>query len=170
MGKKSKLGMGTLAVIGLAVWALWPKKSSGVDQANAALQLQIIPAGMSQMRRSRMSGIMGDLIEGSAGNIARLTIKNTSTKGGQLVAYTFGLTGTIMVGSTVISPFNAQIMVPAGGSTIADFNFTIPIGRTGTGSASVILMDTDRANSLTNASTTFVVAAAAVIPGGTVTW
>ena len=118
---------------------------------------------------ARLSSISGTLVEGSTGNIARLTITNTSTKAGQPVAYTFGLTGVVTVGGYGVLNINEQLTVAAGATITKDYAFSIPSGIYGAGSGQVTLMNTVRSASFGNALASFTVSQAAPDPNQNVT-
>ena len=121
------------------------------------------------------------LVEGSSGNIARITITNTSKQGGVNVPYVFKAGWSLMLGSTLIAGQaggygpTAMVAVPsiAAGATVTyDFPvFAIPVGTYGTATATATIFTTDGVTGLASTpSLSVTISGSVVVPAGTIAW
>jgi len=150
---------------GLLWWAM--RKPHEEPAEVLPLTIEIIPAGMGSRG---IAGITGDLVEGSTGNVARVTVTNTTTKAGVPWPYTFKVEVDIAAGGADIFSEVRQVTFAAGETKAIDFVFNVPAGRFGSGNAYAMLLSTNEVELYAEASANFTVAEADVIPGGGITW
>lgn len=166
------------AIVGAIIGVILFKRKKAADEGEGPqgrVRIEIIPGGYTRGISRGIAGILPPNVidDPFATNIVRVFVTNTSKRAGSPVAYTFTVVVGVSVGTTPLTlhPGGAQAL-PCDANAVdksLDFEFTVPAGVTGAGTASVWLFaDATATQQLGTANTTFTVTSAAVIPGGTI--
>ena len=131
----------------------------------------------TQAKAMGISGLTGSLTEDSVGNIAQVTVTNTSKRGTTPVPFIFDLSVNVSVGGiTVLRGLISgegltRYSFAASEVKVFNFTFAIPFGVFGASTADAGLFTTATPPVLVNqASKNFTVVSLATVPGGTIVW
>ncbi len=171
MANKGGILLGLGALVGGVFFLTRKKKDGGGDGDN--LSLVIIPAGISSMIGAEIGAMPSSLQAGSKGNIARLTVTNTTVYTGTtvLAPYTFKVHGAVWSGAPIFLSISQDLSMAPGETQTLDFLFDVPITATGQYQATAFLNQTNDVNPASpQVNMRGNITSAAVTPSGTVTF
>jgi hypothetical protein len=127
---------------------------------------------IGRTRAISLEGLPSGMVEGGGPYTGSFTVVNQSTyTGGTAAPYTFVVVVGVSVGGYVVYSGEFTMATTAGQTKTQSFSFSIPSGRSGSGTATALLLDTTGSTQLAAATPlTFTVSSITITAKGTITW